>query len=52
VREIEINWSHNQQFVTDLAANGVRFFVTGSTALRFHVPNARNPKDLDLMVDP
>jgi hypothetical protein len=51
-REVEICWEPNRTLVTTLARTGTRFIVIGSTAVKFHVPQAREPNDLDLFVEP
>lgn len=52
MREIEVTWGPNRELVARLAESGARFFVFGGTATRFHVPERREPNDLDLMVEP
>lgn len=51
-RDIVITWGDNQKLATLLAERGARFFVIGSTAARFHVPEWRDPNDLDLLFEP
>jgi hypothetical protein len=52
MREVEITWGANRALVARLAESGARFFVSGSTAARFHVPERDAPNDLDLVVEP
>jgi hypothetical protein len=52
MREVEITWGPNRDLVMLLSESGARFFVFGGTAVRFHVPERREPRDLDLLVEP
>lgn len=52
MREIEIVTGSNREFVAQLSQRGARFFIFGGTATRFHVPERREPGDLDLLVEP
>ncbi len=52
MRDILITWGHNQALLTRLSASGARYMVIGSTAARFHVPEWREPNDLDLVTEP
>lgn len=51
-REVVITWGPNQNVVRLLSESGARFMVIGGTAVRFHIPERREPNDLDLLVEP
>lgn len=51
-REIVIYTGANQDLLRRLSANGARYMVIGSTAARFHVPEWREPNDLDVVIEP
>jgi hypothetical protein len=52
IRDIEITWGNNREFVRLLSERGTRFLIVGGTAVRFHAPQRREPADLDLLVEP
>jgi hypothetical protein len=39
-------------FAERLAESGTRFLIVGGGAVRFHAPERRDPKDLDIFVEP
>lgn len=52
MRDIVIYTGSNQDLLARLHASGAAYMVIGSTAAWFHLPEWRQPMDLDIVIEP